>query len=96
MSVCNLFDHTVPSRLRVVVVWSEQEKWGVYFFAILGVVGGGSATIIYTLSSEFALPLCMYTLCHFSAKQLWAGALLCLLYWALDLSPKSKSTKTFW
>ena len=85
------FNQTVHSRLRVVVV---RKVWVFIFFAILGVVG--SETIIYTLSSEFALPLCMYTLCYFSAKQLWAGAVLCLLYWALDLSPKSKSTKTFW
>ena len=26
--------------MGVVVVWSEQEKWGCLFFAILGVVGG--------------------------------------------------------
>ena len=36
----------------------------------------------------------MYTLCYFSAKQLWAGAVLCLLYWALDLS-KVKIDKNF-
>ena len=26
--------------------------------------------------------VCIYTLCYFSAKQLWAGDVLYLLYWA--------------
>ena len=44
--------------MGVVVVWSEQEKWGCLFFAILGVLGGpggvnyprpvgSNATIVY-------------------------------------------------
>ena len=42
MSVGIFFYQTVLSRLRVVVVWSEQEKWGCLFlFTILGVLGGG-------------------------------------------------------
>ena len=41
----NFFNQTVHSRLRVVVVWSEQEKYGrLIFFCHFGGSGGGSTT----------------------------------------------------
>ena len=49
----NFFNQTVHSRLRVVVVWSEQEKYGrLIFFAILGVVGGSTTQVPWVVKPE--------------------------------------------
>ena len=41
LGVCSFLTKLFFPLIGVVVVWSEQEKWGCLFFALLGVVGGG-------------------------------------------------------